>query len=383
MPVRSTKALMTAVDLLADRLQPHFHFLMQRLERDLGDRIRDEQDSERLADWMDSRQALARHGDTFFPAFIEALRQGCLDAYDHTPPAPAESPFRDRSQPLGLLDDEVVDEDATLAGIAARHESRASHSLMLLGQRFAVLLERPPLAASELPIGPHAVGRALQRAATQVGLRLHSRIALYTLHDEENATRYGAALEAVDALLDASGILPGLSFVPLRPRAVAHHPKRGLGHAPAQGLVAEIVAMRVVNETVDKLIPEGTLPEQRFAERREAVAAMVRLVSRYGPDSEEWQRCQGVMAEVAASAAERRPARPGTAEWIRKALVDLGYSEVECRRLSEALVHLGQDIAQSRSAAEEGRASPRLRTPLPATTNSEPVTTGRRGGHAR
>ena len=386
MPVRSTKALMSAVDLMADRFQPHFHLLVQRLGQDLGERIRDEQDSERLVDWMDSRQALARHGDRFFTAFIERLRQGCLDAYDHTPPAPPESPFRERSQPLSLLDAEIVDEDGTLAGIAARHESRASHSLMLLGQRFAVLLERPPLSASELPIGPHAFGRALQHAARQTGLQLHSRMALYKLHDEENASRYAAAMEAVDAVLDAAGVLPGLSFVPLRPRVVPHHPERGQGHAPAPGLVAEIVAMRVVNEAVDKLVPQGTLPEQRFAERREAVAAMVRLVSRYGPDSKEWQRCQGVMAEVAASAAERRPARPGTAEWIRAALVDLGYSEVECRRLSEALVHFGQDIAQSRAAAagaaDEGRSPQRARPSLPATTGG-PVTTGRRGGNVQ
>ena len=43
--------------------------------------------------------------------------------------------------------------------------------------------------------------------------------------------------------------------------------------------------------------------------------------------------------------------RPGTAEWIRASLADLGYSEVECRRLSEALVHLGQDIAGATRAS--------------------------------
>ena len=69
----------------------------------------------------------------------------------------------------------------------------------------------------------------------------------------------------------------------------------------------------------------------------------------------------------------RRPARPGTAEWIRAELVSLGYSEVECRRLSEALVNLGQDIA-SVTRPSAGGASP-LRAPAVGTvTMREPPT---------
>ena len=280
MPARSTKALMKVVDLLADRLHSPIHRLLQRFEQQLGQSIRDETDAERLDDWLASREALVRNGHGFFPAFIDCLRQQCLAAYDHAPPVEPTSPFHNRLQPLGLLDDEVVDEDSALAGLGARQESRASHPLMLLGHRFAVVLERPPLAASELPVGPHAFGRAIQHAAKKVGLRLHTRLALYHAYEDDAAARYPSTLEAVDALLDASGILPGLSYVPLRPKAVAHHPQRGAGHAAAAGLVAEVVAMRVVNEAIDKLIPDGSLPDHRLAERREAVAAMVRLVSR-------------------------------------------------------------------------------------------------------
>lgn len=371
---------MAAVDLLADRLQSPFHLLLQRFERQLGERIREETDAGRLEDWMASREALARNADAFFPTLVAAVRQGCLDAYDHAPPVEPSAPMRDRSQPLSLLDDEFVDEDSALAGLAARQEARASHPLMLLGHRFAVLLERPPIAASELPVGPNAAVRAIQHAAKAAGLRLHSRLVLYQLYEDDSAERFPVTLQALDALLDSMGILPGLSYVPLRPKAAPDHPHRGAGHAAAPGLVAEIVAMRVVNETIDKLIPEGTLPDQRFAERREAVAAMVRLVSRYGPDSEQWQRCRAEIAEVVAAMADRRPARQGTAEWIRAALVDLGYSEVECRRLSEALLHLGQDIAQARAGGHDDRTSPRVRSPA---ANGTPSASARRGEHAR
>ena len=158
-------------------------------------------------------------------------------------------------------------------------------------------------------------------------------------------------MQAVDSLLDGMGILPGLSFVPLRPKYVPEHPERGRGHAPGPGLVSEIVAMRTVNEALDEVVPQGVLPEHRFAERREAVAAMVRLVSVEGPASDAWQRCREVMAEVIQATREGRPARAGTAEWIRSELMALGYGEVECRRLSEALVHLGQDIAGATRAS--------------------------------
>lgn len=370
--------MMTVVDLLADRLHAPIHLLLQRFDRQLRDNILEETDADRLDDWMASREALARNADAFFPAMVSALRQGCLDAYDHAPPVEPTPPLRDQSRPLGLLDDEVVDEDSAMAGLAARQEARASHPLMLLGHRFAVLLERPPMAASELPVGPHAAVRAIQHAAKATKLPLHARLALYQLYEEDGSERYPATLEALDALLDSMGILPGLTYVPLRPKAAVSHPKRGAGAAP--GLVAEIVAMRVVNETIDKLVPDGMLPDHRLAERREAVAAMVRLVSRYGPESDAWHRCQEVMADVVSAAGARRPVRAGTAEWIRTALVDLGYSEVECRRLSEALVHLGQDIAQVRAGGHDDRTPTRVRPP-PAGNGPPPAT--RRGGHAR
>lgn len=360
MPARSEKALGKVVDLLADRLQPHFHLMLQRFDTRLRSRMAAEDDAARMDDWLASRQALAARGNLFFPAFMASLREGCLAAFDHSPPAQPAGSFRDRSQPLDLVDETVIDEDSVLAGLAARHEARASLPLMLLSQRFAVLLERPPLPASELPIGPQAIGRALQHASREMGLPLRGRVELYKLYEEDSAARIETSAQAVDALLDAMGILPGLTFVPLRQKDVPAHPERGQGHAPAPGLVSEIVALRTVNEALDANVPQGLLPDHRLAERREAVAAMVRLVSRHGPESAPWARCREVMGEVVAATRERRPARAGTAEWIRTTLLDLGYSEVECRRLSEALVHLGQDIANAKRSQAPAHGASRV-----------------------
>ena len=378
MPARSEKALGKVVDLLADRLHPHFHLMLQRYDAILRERMATERDGARLGDWMASREALARRGELFFPAFIASLRQGCLAAFDHSPPQKPTGPFRDLSQPLGLVDEETIDEDSVLAGLAARHEARASHPLMLLSQRFSVLLERPPLPASALPVGPHAFGRALQFAARETGLPLHARVALYELYEEDSATRFETTMQAVDSLLDAIGILPGLTFVPLRPKVVPAHPERGTHRAPQPGLVSEIVAMRTVNEALDATVPQGLLPDHRLAERREAVSAMVRLVSRHGPESQAWLRCREVMAEVIAATRERRLARAGTAEWIRTSLVDLGYSEVECRRLSDALGHLGQDIANATRTPGAAHATARTQGAPPRKESDASANAGHR-----
>ena len=363
MPARSERTLGSVIDLLADRLQPAFHLTLQRYQVGLRERMAAERDGTRLGDWVDAREALVRRGDDFFPAFIASLRAGCMAAFDHSPPPEPAGPFRNHNQPLGLVDAQAIDEDSVLAGLASRHESRASHPLMLLSQRFAVLLERPPLSASELPVGPHAFGRALRHASNEIGLGLPARVALYDTYERDSANRFETTMMAVDALLDGMGVLPGLSFVPLRPKSVPAHPERGRGHSPAPGLVSEIVAMRTVNEAIDATVPEGLLPDERLAERREAVSAMVRLVSRHGPASAAWIRCREAMAEVIAAARERRTARPGVAEWIRTNLAELGYSEVECRRLSEALVHFGQDIAKASRTGAAAHAAAQARTP--------------------
>ena len=352
MPLRSQQALEQVVDAFADRVRPDLARLLHRLQRTLGERIVDERDGDRLADWMASREALVRNREAFLPAFVAELRRKCMDAYDHAPANGGGQAARDTMQPLRLLDNEIVDEDGALAGVAARHESRASHALMLLGQRFAVLLERPPIAAAELPVGPHAFGCLLRHAATETGLGLHARMALYHLHDMENAGPYEEAVKAIDALLDGAGILPGLTYVPLRPRVVPHHPERGRGPVHEPGPVSEVVAMRVVNETLDQLVPQGTLPEHRRPERGEAVAAMVRLVSRFGPDSAQWKRCQAIVGAVMASARQRKPPPPGTAEAIGGMLAELGYDPAECQRLSAVLAHLGVEAA-ARPAADE------------------------------
>src|SRR3546814_4780854 len=103
----------------------------------------------------ESLASLRRCRDEALPAVLASLQRACLGGVPDSLPA-------SRTGGLQLLDEDVMDEAGLLAGIAERHQFRASLPLLLLGQRFAVLLEQPPLAAADVPLGPRAFGVALE-----------------------------------------------------------------------------------------------------------------------------------------------------------------------------------------------------------------------------
>ena len=265
-----------------------------------------------------------------------------------------------------------------LGGIANRHEHRASLSLLLLGQRFGVLLGRPPLDAAVLPVGPQAFGRALAGAARRAGLSLEARVALYGVYDLVFMRRYPEFAETMDAAVDRAGVLPGLAFVPLRPRDGPGHAGRGAGTAAAADTgtggsagakaEADAEAARIVNEAVAQLRQVGKVPDALAAERRETIAAMTRFLLRHGQDSAEWKACVDTARSVLAAAAKREPAPPAARAWIEGALRSVGYGAEDARRLAEgltsmdgALASVARGVANTRSAREE-RCRERLAT---------------------
>jgi len=381
--------------LVSTRLRPEFPKLLERLDRGLSSAALHAVDVAIAAELLDGRQVLARGGNRLFPAFMDSLRRQADDAWSHESPAAPPDAFPDRLQPLRLLDEAIVDEDAALAGIAARHESSASLPLLLMGQRFGVLLERPPLHAPALPVGPYAFGRALREASQEIGLGLHSRLALYRLADLEFMGRYGALAEAMDAVLDAAGILRGLSYVPLRPRHVPSHPERGMPGQPSatdrNAPLSDIAALRIVNQLLDEVAPVmGALPEERgLMERREAVAALVRLVLLHGVDSPEWHGCVALVHEVTAAARERRQAAGATTARMREYARSLGYEPAEIERVVAGLATLGVDdsaggagmgaapgVAAAAASARDRRWQERLEQLPPGTVIGFTATSG-------
>ncbi|WP_149196237.1 DUF1631 family protein [Luteimonas suaedae] len=144
--------------------------------------------------------------------------------------------FRD----LRLVEHAVVDEDTVLREIASRQESRAPLGLHLLGQRFGVLAAAPAFDAERLPLGPHALCRAMRDAAIGLDIDYDARLLLYRIFDREVLAGYPQMLDRLNASMVDLGILPALTFVPVRarPSAVAANEARPAGATAAEAAPA-------------------------------------------------------------------------------------------------------------------------------------------------
>ena len=128
---------------------------------------------------------------------------------------------QESAQGLTLLDDEAMSEQAILNNIASRIESRNSLALQLMGQRFGVLAGAPAFDAEHLPIGPFALCQALHDASSELEFPPHARVELFRQFEKVVMALYSTLLEALNNKLASDGILPNLSFVPVRGRAAS------------------------------------------------------------------------------------------------------------------------------------------------------------------
>jgi hypothetical protein len=137
---------------------------------------------------------------------------------------------------LTLLDDESMSDQAILNNIASRIESRNSLALQLMGQRFGVLAGAPAFDGEHLPIGPYALCQALHDASRELEFPPHARFELFRQFEKVVMALYSTLLEALNNKLASDGILPHLSFVPVRARAAsAGSPRTTATSMPALG----------------------------------------------------------------------------------------------------------------------------------------------------
>lgn len=375
---RARRIVAELTDSLPQALGTALDALLLELDAEYARRIAQAGSGAARDGWVESRRRLAEGRAVFAAAFFEGLRRESLALLDPRAPQPASA---DGAAPpaqrrLALVDEDVLDEEGALGAIATRHEHRASLSLLLLGQRFGVMLGRPPQDASALPVGPQAFGRALAGAARRAGLSLEARIALYGVYDRGFMSQYPAIVETMDARVDRAGVLPGLAFVPLRPRDVPGHAGRGManevalsrepGAEGASPATAE--AVRIVNEAVAQLRQVGRVPESLATERRETIAAMTRFLLRHGPGSAEWKACVDTARSVLEAAARHQPPPPEARAWIEGALRSVGYGADDARRLAEGLTSMDgvpaslAPVAGNTRSAREQRCRERLAT---------------------
>ena len=165
---------------------------------------------------IDSLRNLGSGSPLFIRRFLLHVEESFKSPDSNTTPAltVAADPL---PQTLSLVVDDELDNDGTLLdNIASRLSARNSLALQLLGQRFGVLTRAPAYEAETLPLGPNVLCAGLAKASDVLELSRQARLQLFQQFERALVDAYPALLDACNASLARLGILPHLSFVPVR-----------------------------------------------------------------------------------------------------------------------------------------------------------------------
>ncbi|WP_298573555.1 DUF1631 family protein [uncultured Luteimonas sp.] len=224
LPRRVHKVLEAALALVTDTLEPQLATMLGEFEEELFRLAEQARNPGMESGYMQTLRAFRLNRADLVPRFIlevEAATAAIRSVPTAQPPAGGQEEGRVAHSGFGrlsLVDEAVMDEGMVLREIASRQEGRANLPLHLLGQRFGVLAGTPAFDAERLPLGPHAICRAMGAVAKALDIEHDSRLLLYRIFDRHVMSGYPKVLERLDQLLDQQRILPGLTHVPVRAR---------------------------------------------------------------------------------------------------------------------------------------------------------------------
>ncbi|TBR07666.1 MAG: DUF1631 family protein [Lysobacter sp.] len=246
LPRRVREALEMVHGLVFELVVEPFDRVIPELESRLSNvQDRGAQHSVSLA-YIDQVQLLQLRQAGFIAGFMQRIDEelaqlraqvsGPLSMAESASPIPSFTELR-------LVEEDETDEVVEVRTIALRHESRAALPLQLLCQRFGVLAASPAFEPGRLPVGPQRLCELMLGAGEANGFGLNLRVALLHEFDRRVLVEYQGIAEALNGLLSRLGIMPGLSYVPLRSRprtastepvlTAAERPHTGWTSAPA------------------------------------------------------------------------------------------------------------------------------------------------------
>ncbi|MFC7301316.1 DUF1631 domain-containing protein [Cognatiluteimonas weifangensis] len=221
LPRRVRRVLEHLLNTASDELERHLTAMLAEFEQQLF-RLADHARNPGVeSTHLQTLRTLRLNRSDLVPRFMVGL-EASLAALGRGPAQVAGTAGADTAagtfHHLRLVDDAELDEDAVLRDIAVRQESRASLTLHLLSQRFGVLAGTPAFDAERIPLGPQSLCRILREAAQSLQVTLEARLLLYRIFERRVMAHYPQMLDMLNASVAAEGILPSLTYVPIRVR---------------------------------------------------------------------------------------------------------------------------------------------------------------------
>lgn len=217
LPRRVRRALENQLQTAVADLNRQLQVVLQETALELGRQAERAHDHNVQASLFDSMRKLRGGEASFATQFAQDLEASLANLH-----APRVSRRLEEltmpAQGLSLVENVEMDEGAVLGSIAARSDSRNSLALQLMGHRYGVLAAAPAFDAEHLPLGPHALCHAVRNACDSLLLALDARLLLYRQFEKIAMAHYPALLDTLNTRLAGDGILPHLSFVPVRVR---------------------------------------------------------------------------------------------------------------------------------------------------------------------
>jgi len=220
LPPRVRHVLEAVNTLAGQALTTSINLALNELERQLFMQAERSRSNQRQSEHFLELQHLRQHRADLVPQYLAGLEASLARLREPPEAEPEEMPVPDPMafQHLTLVEDTDLDRDIVLREIARRETQRGGTPLLLLGQRFGVLAGRPALDADQLPIGPQALCKVLRDAGESLHMNLDSQLMLYRAFERTVMDRYGELVERLNVLLAHEGVLPGLVYLPYRPR---------------------------------------------------------------------------------------------------------------------------------------------------------------------
>ena len=236
LPGRVRRVLENLLATASEELELHLTATLSDLEQQLFRLSQHARNPAQQAGSMQTLRTLRMNRSDLMPRFMAGLEASLAGIGPGSSTGTFQLPG---FQHLSLVDQSEMDEEGVLREIAVRQESRASLALHLLGQRFGVMAGAPAFDAERLPLGPRSLCRIMRESSQSLQLPLESRLLLYRTFDRHVMTVYPQMLEVLNSAVAAEGILPSLTFVPIRVRPTAQISAQAGAESRRSGTQAE------------------------------------------------------------------------------------------------------------------------------------------------